>query len=558
MMIQRRLPGILFLLGICICLLQIFVPKFFLTGDGPVHMYNAKILSDFWQGRDINFWRTFLYQNTEIGTNWSGHAVMATLMNIVSPPMAEKIFVALYALLFTGGFALVCRKLAPSAGRYLPLIGFLFVFNSTLLKGFYNFSLGLAMSLWAIWAFLRLMERVKPLNIALFITCTWLCYISHPLGWYYSALFTGLMLLFHALKKENRNSKTLTTAIWFAAAHVPIIINQVRFMISRNQSGLDLQFETDRLTSLYQFHQLVNYSISEQTWATLAGVVLLVTAVLALIRPGPSRTFRYGALIATVLLSLFIYLSFPDYFSTGGLMMMRAQVFFFLFCALLIASSGLKKLIKNGISLVLFGTFLVLSFVRMPIARAASEGVEDITSAARYLKPYSKVLPLSFNHNGLTPGGQTIADQSWLFTHAGNYLTADRRLLMLDNYEANTNYFPFRWVQQYNPYAYLSAYESIEGQPPFASINSYLHHHEIPIDYVVLWCYNPSFLMQGHVQQMMNEINMNFNLVYTSPSKRTMLYALKPPAPIALPQPDTTSGPRKIISDETLKVLNGE
>ena len=52
-----RTASYLLLAGYAICLLQIWLPGYYLTGDGPCHLYNAQILHDLWAGKKtLSLW----------------------------------------------------------------------------------------------------------------------------------------------------------------------------------------------------------------------------------------------------------------------------------------------------------------------------------------------------------------------------------------------------------------------------------------------------------------------------------------------------------------------
>jgi hypothetical protein len=110
-----------------------------------------------------------------------------------------------------------------------------------------------------------------------------------------------------------------------------------------------------------------------------------------------------------------------------------------------------------------------------------------------------------------------------LFTHPLDYLGAEKPLILLDNYEANTGYFPFRWTEKTNPYALLSKEEGIEGQPPYADLAGY-REANIKIDYIVFWCYKEEYRKKGHVEQMLDSVNSNYSRIYASADNRTMVY----------------------------------
>src|ERR1700757_1345092 len=98
--------------GFAICLLYIWAPGYFLTGDGPCHVYNARVVHDFWTNRDVAFYSRFYKLVYEPNPNWLATFLMAALMFLVNGIVAEKIFLTAYILLYAAGFYLLIRKLS--------------------------------------------------------------------------------------------------------------------------------------------------------------------------------------------------------------------------------------------------------------------------------------------------------------------------------------------------------------------------------------------------------------------------------------------------------------
>ena len=180
--------------------------------------------------------------------------------------------------------------------------------------------------------------------------------------------------------------------------------------------------------------------------------------------------------------------------------------------------------------MVLFVAFIALSLARIPCQLAVSRGAADYVSGVSLIKPYSVVLPLDFFPNGKDSKGNMLADRNWLFCHAAQYLGTFKPLIVLDNYEANMGYFPISWKNSVNPYNLLSQDEGIEGQPPFASIAQYKQNTAVTIDYILMWCYDSSFLQNEHFRKFYNEINQQYHIIYTSASGNTILYEINKPS----------------------------
>src|SRR4051812_24124826 len=101
---------LLLVAGLVMCLVQVWVPAFFLTGDGPCHVSNAQILHDIWCNEHADFYTRFFNLNYKPNPNWLATFAMALLLYFVKGVIAEKIFLTLYLLIYSSGFYLLLRK----------------------------------------------------------------------------------------------------------------------------------------------------------------------------------------------------------------------------------------------------------------------------------------------------------------------------------------------------------------------------------------------------------------------------------------------------------------
>ena len=90
-MTQRHHTTI-FIAIVILQLVPIWSVHYLPTVDGPSHVYNAWVLHELVSGRSAFLSQTFRV-NWSPQPNWIGSAVMALLMTIVPPTIAEKIFV---------------------------------------------------------------------------------------------------------------------------------------------------------------------------------------------------------------------------------------------------------------------------------------------------------------------------------------------------------------------------------------------------------------------------------------------------------------------------------
>lgn len=75
----RLLEKYLFISLIIIFLTPIWGNKYFLTQDGPSHLYNSKILLDFVTSNNLEFYKEYYIVNKQLFPNWFSHIILAFL-----------------------------------------------------------------------------------------------------------------------------------------------------------------------------------------------------------------------------------------------------------------------------------------------------------------------------------------------------------------------------------------------------------------------------------------------------------------------------------------------
>jgi hypothetical protein len=149
------------------------------TSDGPSHLYNSWILRELIAGNSGPIARYFVI-DAHPYPNWTGHAVLALLMCIVSPVVAEKILVSGIVLLFLAAAWMYSGTLNP-AGRLFAFLAFPLAYNRFLQAGLYNFSLGVGICLCILPVWWRRRDLPNAKTVFLIVLLLLLCYFSHPL-----------------------------------------------------------------------------------------------------------------------------------------------------------------------------------------------------------------------------------------------------------------------------------------------------------------------------------------------------------------------------------------
>jgi len=300
------------------------------------------------------------------------------------------------------------------------------------------------------------------------------------------------------------------------------------FSFTGKEGGLQLALKPHpyRLLELVQFKYIINVVNSERLWAALAGGIFTVLFVCTLIKMLTKFSIhKYDGFLLALLAIVFVYTFFPeDFMGRAIIISIRAQLFVMIIVACCIAYRMPDGMVKNIAATTLFLSFVMLTIYRIHCRQQASAALTDYLSVATHIKPGATLLPFDFAPTGKTETGNLIAGRNAIFHHASQYMGVDKPLIILDNYEANMGYFPIRWKNEINPYNHLSKEEGIEGLPPFARIEEYQQKTGVTVDYILLWCYNPTYLTNPHFNTLYAEINKLYHITYTSPGGKAVLY----------------------------------
>src|SRR3954465_6846257 len=79
-------------------LIPVWTFRYLPTQDGPSHLVNAQILKDY--GSSTAGYEAFFEVRAEPLPNWTSHLLLAGLLVLVPPLVAEKLLVSLYVLGF--------------------------------------------------------------------------------------------------------------------------------------------------------------------------------------------------------------------------------------------------------------------------------------------------------------------------------------------------------------------------------------------------------------------------------------------------------------------------
>jgi hypothetical protein len=183
-----RWVPVLLLIGLAVQLAPLLLFPLVLSQDGPAHVDGAWVLLH--HGDDGAVGELLRKQYTvdlSPVPNMLTTFVLAVLLTVLSPGVAEKLVVAGFVLLLVAGLRYALRGVDRQAGwlavAALPLAG-----SELVVYGFYNFCWGVALSLFAIGCALRRRDRWDVAGSAVLCVLFLLTWSAHLLPWVLAAV----------------------------------------------------------------------------------------------------------------------------------------------------------------------------------------------------------------------------------------------------------------------------------------------------------------------------------------------------------------------------------
>lgn len=491
-------------------ILPIWLIHYFPTQDGPSHLANAAVLAGYGQHA---LYREYFRLSLLPVPNWFSHASLAVLLHVVPPVAAEKLLVTLYVVLFP---LAIFYFLAAVRGRPAPLLGllgFVFMFNYLLYKGFYNFSFSVPFYFFSVgywWKHRSQLGAREAVTLGALLLLTYFC---HLVG-FVLAVATIALLALPALRRSGwRQRLALVLAL---APSLGLTV----WYLSGRPLGLGARWSVGRLYDyLIHMRSLVSYDAGRPVpellmWLLLALFLYTVVERLNLAggrpahRRGELRLRRTDAFYAVFALVLVIYFVAPDGMSGGGFLSPRLSLFPFL--VLLPALSEPRRgPLRAAFGVAIVAITAIQLGLNVRYDRTLSGDLDDYTSGMSAVEPGRTFVSLSFHDTGSLAGNHI-----GVFEHAIGYYAARTAGVDLEDYEGDTNYFPVR----FNPALRLGIDrpdpDVLRTRPDAFDPARYVDR----VDYVVTWYMPPDAAVASRIRRLYHEI-------YASASGRLHIFA---------------------------------
>jgi putative flippase GtrA len=448
------------------------------TQDGPLHVENVLALLRWPSSPLLQRW---YLANWGTQPNWLTQALLAPLLHVLSPRLAEKVILTGYTVLFPLSFRAVLPR--GARGWWACLAVFPFVHAFPYHMGFWNFCYGVVLAFLAVGLWVRRRGRLGGWGLAALALLSILLYGAHPVAFGAAGVALAALLGARAGISLHRARglparRALVVRGWVRrGGHLALAMSPgaaclaAWLLAHRDHTSARIPF-LELVAKLGVGYALVSIDPREVFLAAAVSLVLAVTtAHLVLLRAGRLRRGLRPADGWFLLAGLFaaLYLVVPDVVASGAHVSDRLALFSFLSLVAWIGhagSSGRPAARRAAVALASIAVAALL--VRWDKQATLSSYLEEYASARAAVGRDQVLLPLA-----LAPGGPRDAHGQKLgyrvkpFLHAAGWIVAVRGGVDLKNSQANTDQCPVRFPADRNPFRTIAAsLGRMEGVPP--------------------------------------------------------------------------------------------
>jgi hypothetical protein len=400
---------------------------------------------------------------------------------------AEKVLLTGYVILLPLGARYALNGVRPGAG-WLAVLTFPFVQHFLFHMGFHNFCYSLAVLFFVAGYWLRHADHFgirQTLTLAALLV---LLYFCHLVAVVMALALVGTLAVGWALL--DRPVSFRRRLLGPALAFVPALALGATF-VGRQGQAMRWEYKPLLLTRLLELDVMVSYFDLERLVSRLTALGLAVLTVYVLWQRRRARLFeKRDLLLAVVAVALVAYFTAPTAVAGGSFLNTRLGLFVVFFLVLWLGAHPFGPRLKRGVQAAAVLVALALLGLHAGAYAEFNTYLGEYAEVEDRLRPGTTVLPLAFSHR-LTAGRLGEAKVG-AFRHAAAYLTLRGNVVELENYEANTTYFPVRYRPDLNPFDHLGRQNApdrgLQAEPPeISNIRAYEQRTGQRVDYILLW-----------------------------------------------------------------------
>ncbi|MBP8824161.1 MAG: hypothetical protein KBH07_10980 [Flavobacteriales bacterium] len=428
-----KLEPWLYRLLVALHLLPIWAAKWFVTLDGPSHLYNARIVRDLLLGDP--FFSRFFHLSTYPEPYWTGHAAMAVLLTVLPAWLVEKLLWSTAVVGLAWAFRRFLRGVAPDR-PWAALLVMPFLLHYAVRMGFLNFSLSLTVLLLAVAEVWHGLVHGRT-RTAVLLPVLLLLYFTHLFTFAVGVGAIAAMLVWAHLPGMALQARGSLRPVLISMA-LPLVLTIGYFATHRPEQPGTMHVDMVLLWNWLLEGRCWNALgvAGEQLACTLTAVPLLLGGALALLFRAGRGKFRFQPDDFWPLLALGTLASYfllPDVVGGGSSVSPRLHLLGMLFLAVALAGTELPlRALQLIVALVVVAD---VYHVRLQHGSAVSLGREcaELMAVQPAVEDRSVLLPLNWSGN-------------WMHSNLSNYLgTGTARVVVLDHFTALAPFNPAQW-----------------------------------------------------------------------------------------------------------------
>lgn len=449
-----RLEPLLWFLIVLIPVVWVWSFEYLPSQDSFAHLYTVRLL-DWYLFSPGQFTDIFVSAFKPV-PNWASQIFLLITGKLMGLDLAHR-------LLLTGIMVLLplfLRWILMKEGGWLKSwLIFPFILNHTLFLGFYNYVLGLIVFLVLCGLLVRAPDKPTGLSWLYFACLCLLCYFCHPIS-------AGLSF-FAVLVRFRKSLLSMWLPILLTLA--PLSLMLLWYVA---QSSVTKMLWQDHVLTFYQilfsaalFPFSKNLESSVMFW--IPSLLIVFLAGLTQTKAGINEYTKFFLILCGF--SIILCFAMPDQIAAGSIIQYRLTILPWLFiCLALQSKHKLPLVVLASLSLWVYAdqnlSFYQVCCNTQPVYKEFHEAMS--------LPPENSIV-LNFNEDvlGKSQDGQTMGGRVGVFEHAHSVCAlAEKRLILLNHYQANAKAFPFvfadaaPWSNFRSKPELLSAWESDKGR----------------------------------------------------------------------------------------------
>ncbi len=529
----RNIPNHYFVyLFAALLLIMVWVFPYFVTGDGPCHLYNAVVLNDFLHHKNTAFYSQYYSLTQHASPNWFTHYFLVGFMQVFSPMVSEKFLISFCILSMLGGFYFLLKQIStPHFFYFLLFIPLLF--QDAFYKGFYNYILSIGLYFYLVGYYIRFVKDPRFWNALFFSFMCVLLFYVHLIGLVLLFLTAGVYSLIHFIQAHFLNKEKFIPAAAITLKSICMLIPSLAltlFFVAEkgispsNEENPVMHYLYNLLTlkSLVTISTFEKYAVPFFAISILFGFTISTIIAFKKIKTWNKYYITFFIVSSIVLLG---YIVLHDNYFGGGILHIRIEVLLYCYIILLLAIQYKDVAVPLALRVIAVLWVSLFLLFKIPCYYKSNNMMNELVQNEPFIKPYSFVLPLSLHHNGVYNNALINLNRNHAL-HCSEYIGTKKPLLFADNYEALSGLFPLTWKEENNPWLHLSQGLTIESETPDYNLKKF-EAVSTQVDYVLLFNVLHSDTLENTYKKIRASLDTDYSLIHTNKDRSIFLFQKK-------------------------------